>query len=116
MLSWRLLLEDFHKLISWQKVGLDLSRKESYQMVRQLLSSNTNWQVLSGIKNFAQEWNFLVCAQHQNVVMLIGFCIENRRRLMVYEYICTGSLDDMVTNLFPALKCLRVEAILMKAM
>jgi len=61
-----------------------------------------------GIKNFAQEWNFLVCAQHQNVVMLIGFCIEDRRRLLVYECICTGSLDYMVTNLFPALKCLRL--------
>ncbi|XP_025635315.1 proline-rich receptor-like protein kinase PERK12 [Arachis hypogaea] len=26
--------------------------------------------------------------------MLIGFCIEDKRRLLVYEYICNGSLDS----------------------
>ncbi|KAI7741513.1 hypothetical protein M8C21_022591 [Ambrosia artemisiifolia] len=36
----------------------------------------------------------LSCAQHRNVVMLIGFCIEDGRRLLVYEYICNGSLDS----------------------
>lgn len=35
----------------------------------------------------------LSCAQHRNVVMLIGYCIEDKRRLLVYEYICNGSLD-----------------------
>jgi hypothetical protein len=36
----------------------------------------------------------LSCAQHRNVVMLIGLCVEDRRRLLVYEYICNGSLDS----------------------
>nr|XP_025631018.1 inactive protein kinase SELMODRAFT_444075-like [Arachis hypogaea] len=26
--------------------------------------------------------------------MLIGFCIEDKRRILVYEYICNGSLDS----------------------
>uniref|UniRef100_N1QX99 Serine/threonine-protein kinase PBS1 n=1 Tax=Aegilops tauschii TaxID=37682 RepID=N1QX99_AEGTA len=30
---------------------------------------------------------------HRNVVMLIGFCVEGKRRLLVYEYICNRSLD-----------------------
>lgn len=46
-----------------------------------------------GDVEFCSEVEVLSCAQHRNVVMLIGFCIEDRRRLLVYEYICNGSLD-----------------------
>ncbi|KAJ6704339.1 PROLINE-RICH RECEPTOR-LIKE PROTEIN KINASE PERK4 [Salix viminalis] len=94
MLSWSLLLEDFHKPISWQKVGLDLFTEVYCQMARQLLSSNTNWLVHRGDIEFCSEVEVLSCAQHRNVVMLLGFCIEDRRRLLVYEYICNGSLDS----------------------
>ncbi|GMH16011.1 hypothetical protein Nepgr_017852 [Nepenthes gracilis] len=46
-----------------------------------------------GDVEFCSEVEVLSCAQHRNVVMLIGYCIENKRRLLVYEYICNGSLD-----------------------
>lgn len=46
-----------------------------------------------GDHEFCSEVEVLSCAQHRNVVMLIGFCVEDRRRLLVYEYICNGSLD-----------------------
>lgn len=47
-----------------------------------------------GDKEFCAEVEVLSCAQHRNVVMLIGFCIEGKRRLLVYEFICNGSLDS----------------------
>ncbi|KAL7601333.1 hypothetical protein Lser_V15G25285 [Lactuca serriola] len=47
-----------------------------------------------GDQEFCSEVEVLSCAQHRNVVMLIGFCIEDGRRLLVYEYICNGSLDS----------------------
>lgn len=47
-----------------------------------------------GDSEFCSEVEVLSCAQHRNVVMLIGFCIEDKRRLLVYEYICNGSLDS----------------------
>ncbi|KAK1360252.1 Proline-rich receptor-like protein kinase PERK13 [Heracleum sosnowskyi] len=47
-----------------------------------------------GDREFCSEVEVLSCAQHRNVVMLIGFCIEDGRRLLVYEYICHGSLDS----------------------
>ncbi|XP_015061539.1 LOW QUALITY PROTEIN: inactive protein kinase SELMODRAFT_444075-like [Solanum pennellii] len=47
-----------------------------------------------GDQEFCSEVEVLSCAQHRNVVMLIGFCIEDKRRLLVYEYICNGSLDS----------------------
>ncbi|CAH9132226.1 unnamed protein product [Cuscuta epithymum] len=47
-----------------------------------------------GDQEFCSEVEVLSCAQHRNVVMLIGFCIEDSRRMLVYEYICNGSLDS----------------------
>jgi len=53
-----------------------------------------------GDKEFCSEVEVLSCAQHRNVVMLIGFCVENGRRLLVYEYICNGSLDSHLYSKF----------------
>lgn len=47
-----------------------------------------------GDREFCSEVEVLSCAQHRNVVMLVGFCVEDERRLLVYEYICNGSLDS----------------------
>ncbi|KAI3524712.1 hypothetical protein L1887_03375 [Cichorium endivia] len=47
-----------------------------------------------GDNEFFSEVEVLSCAQHRNVVMLIGYCVEDGRRLLVYEYICYGSLDS----------------------
>lgn len=47
-----------------------------------------------GDLEFCSEVEVLSCAQHRNVVTLIGFCVEDGRRLLVYEYICNGSLDS----------------------
>ncbi|KAK6148707.1 hypothetical protein DH2020_016232 [Rehmannia glutinosa] len=51
-----------------------------------------------GDQEFCSEVEVLSCAQHRNVVMLIGFCIEDGRRLLVYEYICNGSPILIFTN------------------
>lgn len=47
-----------------------------------------------GDREFCSEVQALSCAQHRNVVMLIGYCVDDGRRLLVYEYICNGSLDS----------------------
>ncbi|RWR82729.1 inactive protein kinase-like protein [Cinnamomum micranthum f. kanehirae] len=52
-----------------------------------------------GDQEFCSEVEVLSCAQHRNVVMLIGFCVEDKRRLLVYEYICNGSLDSHLYGL-----------------
>ncbi|KAJ7535811.1 hypothetical protein O6H91_12G047000 [Diphasiastrum complanatum] len=49
-----------------------------------------------GYKEFCSEVEVLSCAQHRNVVTLIGYCIEDHRRLLVYEFICNGSLDSQL--------------------
>nr|XP_008377373.2 inactive protein kinase SELMODRAFT_444075-like [Malus domestica] len=43
--------------------------------------------------DFCREVRVLSCAQQRNVVLLIGYCIEGKARVLVYEYICNSSLD-----------------------
>lgn len=62
---------------------------------------------------FCSEVEVLSCAQHRNVVMLIGLCVESGRRLLVYEYICNGSLDSHLYGkfLFLFLLCSSMETV-----
>ncbi|KNA04508.1 hypothetical protein SOVF_199030 isoform A, partial [Spinacia oleracea] len=46
-----------------------------------------------GDTDFCREVRVLSCAQHRNVVLLIGFCVEGKKRVLVYECICNRSLD-----------------------
>ncbi|XP_078430554.1 proline-rich receptor-like protein kinase PERK3 isoform X2 [Wolffia australiana] len=43
-------------------------------------------------EEFRAEVEVLSRAQHRHVVLLLGFCAEGPRRVLVYEYVCHGSL------------------------
>ncbi|XP_027342639.1 probable serine/threonine-protein kinase PIX7 isoform X2 [Abrus precatorius] len=51
-----------------------------------------------GEKEFKSEVNVLSKAIHDNVVMLLGSCSEGYNRLLVYEYVCNGSLDQHLSE------------------
>lgn len=40
----------------------------------------------------------LAKARHENVAMLLGACSEGSHRLLVYEYICNGSLNRHLSS------------------
>lgn len=40
------------------------------------------------------EVNFLGRLSHPNLVRLLGYCVEDRELLLVYEYMPKGSLDN----------------------
>nr|CAD1822346.1 unnamed protein product [Ananas comosus var. bracteatus] len=42
---------------------------------------------------FCAEVELMSRAQHRNIVTLVGFCAEGDRRVLVYEFICNGSLE-----------------------
>lgn len=51
-----------------------------------------------GEKEFKSEVHVLSKARHQNLVMLLGSCSKGSHRLLVYEYVCNGSLDQHLSR------------------
>ncbi|KMT14660.1 hypothetical protein BVRB_4g074280 [Beta vulgaris subsp. vulgaris] len=51
-----------------------------------------------GRKEFLAEVNTIGNFHHFNLVRLIGFCDDGLNRLLVYEYMCNGSLDKWIFN------------------
>ncbi|KAH6831589.1 Protein kinase superfamily protein [Perilla frutescens var. hirtella] len=50
---------------------------------------------------FLAEVLALSLIQHPNLVNLIGYCADGRQRILVYEYMPNGSLDDHLLDLCP---------------
>lgn len=42
---------------------------------------------------FEREVKSLGKIRHENVAMIIGYCSEGQQRMLVYEYVCNGSLN-----------------------
>nr|XP_043620337.1 probable serine/threonine-protein kinase PBL19 [Erigeron canadensis] len=51
-----------------------------------------------GEKEFKSEVNVLSKARHPNLVVLLGSCSEGTHRLLVYEFVCNGSLDEHLSS------------------
>ncbi|KAM5566184.1 hypothetical protein ABKV19_019920 [Rosa sericea] len=49
-----------------------------------------------GHREWLAELVFLGQLRHPNIVKLIGYCCEEEHRLLVYEYIARGSLEDQL--------------------
>ncbi|KAJ9189740.1 hypothetical protein P3X46_000995 [Hevea brasiliensis] len=56
---------------------------------------------IQGEKEFLVEVLMLNLLHHPNLVNLIGFCAEGQQRLLVYEYLSMGSLEDHLFDVTP---------------
>ncbi|KAL8521662.1 hypothetical protein ACS0TY_011975 [Phlomoides rotata] len=61
---------------------------------------------LQGNREFLVEVLMLSLLHHQNLVNLIGYCADGEQRLLVYEYMQLGSLEDHLLDLAPGRPCL----------
>uniref|UniRef100_A0A803LTH8 non-specific serine/threonine protein kinase n=1 Tax=Chenopodium quinoa TaxID=63459 RepID=A0A803LTH8_CHEQI len=52
-----------------------------------------------GRKEFLAEVRTMGSIHHLNLVKLLGFCVENSHRLLVYEYMSKGSLDKWIFDI-----------------
>ncbi|XP_011010263.1 PREDICTED: serine/threonine-protein kinase At5g01020-like isoform X1 [Populus euphratica] len=71
--------------------------KTTYVAIKEL-----NPDGLQGDREWLAEVNYLGQLSHQNLVKLIGYCCEDEHRLLVYEYMASGSLEK---HLFRRVGC-----------
>ncbi|KAL8470496.1 hypothetical protein ACS0TY_033116 [Phlomoides rotata] len=53
-----------------------------------------NQEGLQGHKEWLTEINYLGQLHHPNLVKLIGYCLEDEHRMLVYEFMARGSLEN----------------------
>ncbi|XP_028761876.1 probable serine/threonine-protein kinase PBL23 [Neltuma alba] len=54
-----------------------------------------------GTREFISEVLMLSLLKHPNLVNLIGYCVEDDHRILTYEYMPNGSLEDHLLDLAP---------------
>ncbi|XP_075515296.1 calcium/calmodulin-regulated receptor-like kinase 2 [Primulina tabacum] len=57
-----------------------------------VLSSNSK----QGDKEFHTEVSLLARLHHRNLVNLVGYCVDKGERMLVYEYMSNGSLENLI--------------------
>ena len=59
---------------------------------------------LQGNREFLVEVLMLSLLHHQNLVNLKGYCADGEQRLLVYEYMSLGSLEDHLLGIYQTIR------------
>ena len=90
--------------ISYWRCGNYNNLAHIFVLYDNIVSAFAVWQVvavkqldlngLQGNREFLVEVLMLNLLHHPNLVNLIGYCVDGDQRLLVYEYMPLGSLED----------------------
>lgn len=79
---------------------------EVFAWLQEVAVKKLNHNGFQGNQEFLVEVLVLSLLQHPNLVNLIGYCGDGDQRLLVYEYMPLGSLDDhLLGTLFVSGRC-----------
>ncbi|KAK0578283.1 hypothetical protein LWI29_007956 [Acer saccharum] len=51
-------------------------------------------------EDFKNEVTLVAGLQHRNLVRLLGFCLEGKERILVFEFLSNSSLDNFIFGMF----------------
>lgn len=60
-----------------------------------------NREGAQGTREFFAEILMLSMVQHPNLVRLIGYCVDDHHRILVYEFMANGSLENHLLGMMP---------------
>ncbi|KAF6167352.1 hypothetical protein GIB67_043213 [Kingdonia uniflora] len=78
---------------------VDENVREGYKST-QVAIKELNPEGFQGDREWLAEVNYLGQLSHPNLVKLIGYCCEGEHRLLIYEYMASGSLESHLFRRF----------------
>lgn len=73
---------------------LHVQQTDFFSLVQVVAIKQLDRNGLQGNREFLVEVLMLSLLHHPNLVNLIGYCADGDQRLLVYEYMPLGSLED----------------------
>lgn len=89
----RLATDNFHSSNKIGRGGFGTVYKGTLRNGVQVAVKTLSATSKQGLREFVSEINTIATVRHQNLVQLIGCCVEGTDRILVYEYLENSSLD-----------------------
>ncbi|XP_071724385.1 cold-responsive protein kinase 1-like [Rutidosis leptorrhynchoides] len=89
----RIATDNFHPSKKIGRGGFGTVYKGSLKSGRQIAVKTLSAESRQGVREFLTEINTISTVKHQNLVELVGCCVEGSNRILVYEYVENNSLD-----------------------